>query len=240
MCSTYLLLVLLFSSLVFGISGQQNAAMSEEKLGRTKREQSFNLYETIELIKNSLREVYETKTRHLEEQIQQQNERIEKPTIGKEKLDKKFDSLAKDIATYKQNEKSKNIGFSAGVRTHVILKPNEIVKFNVIKSNEGNAYNPATGIFLVPISGTYMLTSTILTKVGSALEICLKVNHQGYIMCVYPVAVNGHNSATNSVVLKLKKGDHVVMTKNGSFGRKPFYVHGNSSWSTFSGFLIHT
>ncbi|XP_063397932.1 heavy metal-binding protein HIP-like [Mytilus trossulus] len=240
MCCTYLLLVFLFSSLVFEISGKQwkmNAAMSEEKLGRTRREHGFNLYKTIEIIMNSQKELYDTKTRHFEAQIQKQNERIEKLTKN---LDKKYDNLVKDIASFKRTEKSKNIGFSAGVKNSVILKPNEIVKFNVIKSNEGKAYDPATGIFLVPISGTYMFTSTILTKASSALEICLKVNHKIYIMCVYPTAVDGYNSATNSVVLKLKKGDHVVMTKNWTLGRKPFYVHGNSSWSTFSGFLIHT
>ncbi|XP_063408572.1 heavy metal-binding protein HIP-like [Mytilus trossulus] len=239
MCSTYLLLVVLFSFLIFGISGQQkkNAAMSEEKLGRTKREKSsFNFYKTIELITNSQKEVY----RHFQAQIERQNERIERLTIGKENSDQKYNNLVKDIVSFKRTEKSKNIGFSAAVRTHVILKAGEIVKFNTIKSNEGKAYNPATGIFEVPISGTYMFTCTILTKAGSVLEICLKVNHQDYNMCVYSIAVNGHNSATNSIVLRLKKGDHVMMTKFRNNGRKPFYVHGNSSWSTFSGFLIHT
>lgn len=49
------------------------------------------------------------------------------------------------------------------------MKQNEIVIFDKVSLNDGNAYNVTSGIFIAPVDGIYSFSWTVLTKGGKSL-----------------------------------------------------------------------
>lgn len=138
---------------------------------------------------------------------------------------------------FSENKEHNGISFSARLGTSIKdIDPWNTVIFDQEISNDGNSYNASTGIFTAPIAGTYYFTSTIFTSRGSILEMSLKVNEQNQMyMYTYAATITG-NTATNSIIVKLKKEDKVKLVKHGVWGARPFYIH--HGWSTFSGFIL--
>lgn len=138
------------------------------------------------------------------------------------------------FSEYKEHN---GISFSARLGTSIKdIDPWNTVIFDKVISNDGNSYNAATGIFTAPIAGTYYFTATIYTTRGSTLELALKVNEQNPMFMYTCASALTGNTATNSIIVKLKKDDEVKLIKYGEWGTRPFYIH--HSWSNLSGFLL--
>lgn len=58
------------------------------------------------------------------------------------------------------------------------LGSHETIKFGRVITNQGYAYDPSNGIYTVPITRTYVLFSSLLTKRGTTLESDLRVVNQ--------------------------------------------------------------
>ena len=105
--------------------------------------------------------------------------------------------------------------------------------FNVIISNEGKGYNPRTGVFTAPESGTYVFYVSAVENNKLSLVVDIVLNN------VPKVRLIGDNHAayqtgTNMVVLILKKGDQVCVRHSSGKG---YYTH-SVPITTFSGFNI--
>ncbi|KAI8500946.1 hypothetical protein Bbelb_210410 [Branchiostoma belcheri] len=129
------------------------------------------------------------------------------------------------------------VAFSATLRVRILNAPeNTIVTFDIVHTNEGNAYNRTSGKFSPLVSGFYMLTYTGMTTsvAGSAYWSRLKKNGEE-IVSLYDRSNGDHLSSCNSAILRLQPGDEVWVELDGK----------SSMWSdpggyvSFSGFLIH-
>ncbi|KAK3106700.1 hypothetical protein FSP39_025436 [Pinctada imbricata] len=112
------------------------------------------------------------------------------------------------------------------------LRSNAIVCLDSVYINEGQAYNPSTGKFTAPRDGIYKFEWTFLTKPGHLFISALVRN--GKIVAYNHAGDHQNNnwdSSTQSVFLRLTKGEQVWIQVRGGDGR---YLHGDT-YSTFSG-----
>lgn len=130
-------------------------------------------------------------------------------------------------------DQNQEVAFTASVTSHSTTWNSGTLIFDVVITNTGNGYNPSTGVFTSPISGTFVFYVTAVEYGAQFLGIDIVLNS------VSKVRAYGHNAAsyqtgTNMVVLELQKGDSVWVR----------YVDGKGYHSegvpltTFSGYLI--
>ncbi|CAM9709039.1 unnamed protein product [Lampetra planeri] len=68
------------------------------------------------------------------------------------------------------------VAFSAAVRDH--QPENTVIKFGLVLVNDGDHYNPNTGIFTAPVSGRYLVTSVLVPeKNNHVFAILSRSNH---------------------------------------------------------------
>ncbi|GFO37573.1 complement c1q-like protein 3 [Plakobranchus ocellatus] len=64
----------------------------------------------------------------------------------------------------------KSVSFSAKLSYNRELQPFDTIEFDSVLTNIGEAYNPDTGRFTVPLDGTYLFHSTILSGYNTKIE----------------------------------------------------------------------
>ncbi|KAL4233903.1 hypothetical protein ACF0H5_008575 [Mactra antiquata] len=130
-------------------------------------------------------------------------------------------------------ENEVTIAFTAGLSTHMTqVGDHQNIIFDRVITNVGNAYNPHHGVFVAPVSGVYVFSTSILSYDSR--------NNWAYI------AVNGvpktelfmhddtHAMSSQTIVLDLNHGDDVAIQGHANdayFGQVP-------SFTTFTGFLL--
>ncbi|ESP02576.1 hypothetical protein LOTGIDRAFT_58867, partial [Lottia gigantea] len=125
------------------------------------------------------------------------------------------------------------VAFAARTRTNkAFLGPTETIVFDEVTVNNGNAYDPLTGIFTAPFNGVYHFSSTILSGFNATIETMFVLNGEE-VGRMFSGAFLSRGSGSNSILLNLKERDEV--TVNVFYGNG-HYVHGG--WSTFMGYLI--
>ncbi|XP_063422233.1 complement C1q-like protein 2 [Mytilus trossulus] len=120
--------------------------------------------------------------------------------------------------------------FTASISGTKSVGKNEILKFDKVWTNNGNHYNPSTGIFQSPKEGLYQVSATVMSSSGKQLFVRIWQNETKMIG-LYPGT--GYSEATINMVLHLKKGDKV--TVRGEYGS----LHSSEQYySTFSAYLV--
>ena len=112
------------------------------------------------------------------------------------------------------------------------------VIFDHVITNIGGGYNPYTGAFIVPVAGTYVITTTILAFGHMGMYITVNGHTFG---TVYPDAGNPgtYDTSTGIVVLSLNVGDAVqIITISNPKPYGNIISRDNYGRSTFSGWLI--
>jgi hypothetical protein len=107
---------------------------------------------------------------------------------------------------------------------------NDVVKFDDVRINRGQGYNPSTGVFTAPRKGLYHISCLILGY-GNIINYQLSKND-----AVYTKGYSDkgrHTSSTISSLVEMKKGDRVFIKHNVSGSQQIHGVH----FSTFSGFF---
>lgn len=105
---------------------------------------------------------------------------------------------------------------------------------NIDSTNSPTAYNRHTGVFTAPVNGLYVFSTTVLSSYHSTSHFRFYLNHTPLtIMYVHGNASSGWDSASQTIVLNLKRGD-VVSVKN---TENDTGVLGGGH-SIFSGFLL--
>ncbi|CAC5396489.1 unnamed protein product [Mytilus coruscus] len=144
-----------------------------------------------------------------------------------------FKSKASDNCSH---PKPKEIpAFSASMTNAKVLGATEILKFDKVWTNNGDDYDPKTGIFKAPFKGVYQFSFTVMSSNGKNLLVYLWQN-ETRLVSVYPGI--GFNEGTANMVLNLKKDDRVYVKCGGS-GHGYIYTAKDYWYSMFSGYLIH-
>ncbi len=115
---------------------------------------------------------------------------------------------------------------------HITMGDEEILKFDEVTIDTGNAYNRAFGVFTAPITGTYIFWANVMGSGNSEFLILLKQDDV--------ILAGGHTShqltygvATLMYMARVEKGQHVWfaneqrgVTRSRIFGYRLSYYGG--------------
>ncbi|XP_038065208.1 otolin-1-like [Patiria miniata] len=126
------------------------------------------------------------------------------------------------------------VAFSASLSSSFTGNSGDVVVFDNIKTNIGDAYDSETGVFTCLTAGVYFFSVTIMGFTsGPRPKAQLEINGQR-IFYVRDSHSGYNHQSSNSAVLVMASGDTVRITNQSSSGTS---VRGYS-YSSFSGFLI--
>nr|CBX41704.1 putative C1q domain containing protein MgC1q55 [Mytilus galloprovincialis] len=123
--------------------------------------------------------------------------------------------------------------FTASLSYTKNINDEEIVKFDKVWTNNGNYYDPNTGIFIAPREGLYQVSTTVMSVDGKTVYVHIWQNETRTVG-LYPGT--GYSEATANIVLHLKKGDK--LTVRGGDSNHPYLLSSSSHYSMFSAYLI--
>ncbi|NXF56762.1 EMIL2 protein, partial [Ciccaba nigrolineata] len=142
------------------------------------------------------------------------------------------------------------VSFSAGLTQKPFSSDVGVVHFNKVLVNDGDYYNPDTGIFTSPYEGRYLITAVLAPERDEYVEAVLSVSNAsvaqlhtaGYRreLLEYHKPYSGKRTCggpgTFHLVLHLKAGDEVNVVVTGG---KLAYTDSDEMYSTFSGVLLY-
>lgn len=144
-------------------------------------------------------------------------------------------ALSEDVTTLKaeMSKVTAQVAFHARLSTHVYPGGNNMnVICNDVLTSIGGGYDPQTGIFTVPVAGTYIiLASAAVNQGGNAFYIDLDGTN-----IASPYTNPNYGGTSCHVTVKLNAGQNVSMKAYANY-----YFQGTSqqSWTSFSGMLVH-
>lgn len=103
--------------------------------------------------------------------------------------------------------------FTASLSYIKTINAKEILKFDKVWTNNGNHYDPNTGIFQAPREGLYHISTTVVSVKGKTVYAHIWQNETKTVG-MYPDI--GYNEATANVVLHLKEGDKITVRGGGN------------------------
>ncbi|NXH12802.1 EMIL2 protein, partial [Bucco capensis] len=142
------------------------------------------------------------------------------------------------------------VSFSAGLTQKPFSSDVGVVHFNKVLVNDGDYYNPSTGIFTSPLEGRYLITAVLAPERDEYVEAVLSVSNAsvaqlhtaGYRreLLEYHKPYSGRQTCggpgTFHLVLHLRAGDEVNVVVTGG---KLAYTDSDEMYSTFSGVLLY-
>nr|XP_022293091.1 uncharacterized protein LOC111103840 isoform X3 [Crassostrea virginica] len=135
--------------------------------------------------------------------------------------------------TLSKCDPKQKVAFTAGVTSYSSAWNSGTLIFNSVILNVGNGYNPSTGVFTSPVTGTYVFYVTAVEYSKQYLMVDIVLNSVSKVKLLGDSEA-AYQTGTNMVVLNLQKGDSVWVR----------HVSGKGYWSdsvpatTFTGFLI--
>ncbi|KAH3839135.1 hypothetical protein DPMN_112559 [Dreissena polymorpha] len=134
----------------------------------------------------------------------------------------------------KRNVPVQEIAFYATLKSHNIsnLGSNQIIVFDNVQYNLGNAYNWRHGFFQAPVDGTYVLHVTLSCRsyTNQALYAFVCVND----VAISELILDTPNQSSQMLVYRLNTGDEVTVTNTNVGDAINGYLK-----SSFSGFLLY-
>ncbi|KAL3876073.1 hypothetical protein ACJMK2_033956 [Sinanodonta woodiana] len=135
-------------------------------------------------------------------------------------------------------EVPENVAFTAYL-DHTLsgLANGMIIRIPSILLNDGNAYNVHTGIFTVPVDGTYLFTFSIVHFNMNQLVAKLVVDNVGMVDAVADSDGREHQSS-NTAILRLQNGQSVWL-EAADVEDGTLFSLANERYCTFSGVLLY-
>jgi hypothetical protein len=125
--------------------------------------------------------------------------------------------------------------FSAFTNRHysnAALNTEHVIKFQDVETNQGLAYNSATGIFTAPFDGGYRFDWSILINQDGQLWLQLEKNGAIVVKRVEYAGTGYYSQMSHSAILQLKAGDSVRL----AYHLGPASIYGaEGRYSSFSG-----
>lgn len=136
----------------------------------------------------------------------------------------------------RQAESETPVAFFALLSDHVThAGTSQNIAFDIEVTNIGNAYNPHAGLFVAPVSGIYVFSTTLLSYPHHSAHFNFMKNGV-VVSSLHPHSADdspGHDTAGMMVVLRLQKGDDVSVAN-----RDADESLSGHRYSSFSGFLL--
>jgi len=120
------------------------------------------------------------------------------------------------------------VAFTAILSKDISLHKKGVVKYDKVITNVGRAYNPSTGIFLVPLSGVYTLSVSMMGQPTNKIHLQLLRNGNELVR-LYTSGAGRHLLASHTINVELAYGDLVwvqrwVSEGNQLYGKGPYNV----------------
>ena len=135
----------------------------------------------------------------------------------------------------RQVENETPVAFLATLTNHAQnLGENQNIAFDKVITDIGDAYNSHGGLFIAPVSGIYVFSTSIMSYRNTNSHFAFKRNDNIVTRMYYDGASLGAYDTTSvTIILQLNKGDDVaVVNLDLDTDIHGFY------YSTFSGFLL--
>lgn len=129
------------------------------------------------------------------------------------------------------------VAFSATInQAHVdSIGLHQNIVFSDVITNIGNAYNNHHGVFIAPVSGLYMFSATLLSSQNAELAAAIEINGTDAVRMFEKGADGRHGSASQTIIIKLRKGDDVSIQSVFSDS----HSYWGDKYTSFSGVLLH-
>ncbi|XP_033749001.1 complement C1q-like protein 4 [Pecten maximus] len=209
--------IILSFSLVFGKLGED--VNEFEKM----REDNMKLF-------NSLKQEMNT--------IRMENQKLH---LANEQLSERLDTLESTGGLHRlARQTSSRVAFYAMIRYNIPhVSTHQTLHFDSVQTNDGNAYNPGTGTFTCPETGTYMFhwsinQATPTHGLGGTISTSLLKNG----MLTASLQTGDNNvpaSSSNSAILHLRAGDRVYV----QIAQASSDAYIGQTYSGFSGFKLY-
>ncbi|XP_022302171.2 complement C1q subcomponent subunit B-like [Crassostrea virginica] len=101
------------------------------------------------------------------------------------------------------------VSFSVNIKDKELkLGAGQTVIYNEILTNDGSGYDDRTGVFTCPLTGTYLFVFDAHSPGNTCLQLYLNKS-KAAMGCVSSLLGKTYLQMSRTVILKLKKGDHV-------------------------------
>ncbi|XP_053195842.1 complement C1q-like protein 2 isoform X2 [Scomber japonicus] len=129
------------------------------------------------------------------------------------------------------------VAFSLGLTDNGRIGPfntDITLKFSKVVTNFGQGYSPTTGLFTAPVRGAYYFSLTLLDNRSGVNTRVFLYHNDKKVLTSYIHNVDGAESVSNSLVLRLEKGDVVYMVLPADHTA----FDDSHAYTTFNGFLL--
>ena len=111
--------------------------------------------------------------------------------------------------------RAKSVSFSVNVRAKELkLGVGQTVIYDEVLTNEGNGYDDRTGVFTCPVAGNYIFVVDALSPRPVWLDLYLNKAMVASLHISANHASGTYLQISRTVILTLKKGDHVKVVNN--------------------------
>lgn len=137
-----------------------------------------------------------------------------------------------DVIGYEPGRQQERPAFTASLTKRISFSASliEVIVFDKVWLNNGNAYDPHTGVFTIPRTGLYMISATVMATHDSHLHCHLWKDNQA----VLGIFATKYCTGTINPVMALSTGTRIYV-KHDSHGINE-NIH--SYYSMFSGLLL--
>jgi hypothetical protein len=127
------------------------------------------------------------------------------------------------------------VAFTAILSKGISLGSNEVIKYDKVITNVGKAYTPSTGIFLVPLSGIYTVSVSMMGHPTNKIHLQLERNGSELVR-LYTGGAGSYELVSHTINVELTRGDRVRVQRWKNTGQKLY----GSYYNVFSAaFLNH-
>ena len=124
------------------------------------------------------------------------------------------------------------VAFSAYINHPVDnLVPGTVIPFEMVTTNEGNAFDGNKGVFSCPSAGLYLFVWNLMVDTGHNTQVYLAVNGAKRRWS-YAYSTGSYANAANHDIVRLQEGDKVWIADDYASGE----IHPHHT--TFSGVLL--
>lgn len=125
------------------------------------------------------------------------------------------------------------VAFLAVLDASISIGSNQIIVFERVITNIGQAYSSQTGVFTAPVDGIFLFTTTLLTENNKEIWCYVMLNGKDVARINERGTDGRHGSGSQTVILQLNEGDEVDVRNS-----KYLFALQGGAYGSFAGFLI--